>query len=288
MNKQLKSVIFVLSLVLSGFGLSAQNSVGISPNNAPSDPSAILDVQSTNQGVLIPRMTQIQRDAIASPATGLMIYQTDNTPGFYYNAGTPTVKDWKAIGGAGGSTFPNVEVSDKATANQTITDKANANPPTFSTLLFSGTNSTNASLSSGNTWNGNTFTVGAGNAGWYQVSAQVVGVQTTGSNTNMVTSTGIIFILDKNNFVSNTPGLQQAPVHASSSTNNTQYPLAISTNAQTVLTGGNYFRNANTINTVVYLAAGDFITLRGVSISQTLNAITSNDGSTRIEIVRVK
>ena len=41
-----------------------------------------------------PRMTQTQRDAIASPATGLLIYQTDNTPGFYYDGAA-----WTAISG---------------------------------------------------------------------------------------------------------------------------------------------------------------------------------------------
>ncbi len=46
--------------------------------------SSLLEMKSTSKGLLIPRMTQAQRDAIASPAEGLMIYQTDGTPGFYY------------------------------------------------------------------------------------------------------------------------------------------------------------------------------------------------------------
>lgn len=46
--------------------------------------SAMLEVTSTNRGMLLPRMTQAQRDAITSPASGLLIYQTDATPGFYY------------------------------------------------------------------------------------------------------------------------------------------------------------------------------------------------------------
>src|SRR5947207_15378134 len=50
--------------------------------------SSLLDVTSTSKGVLIPRMTKTQRDAIASPATGLMIFQTNNTPGFYYYSGS--------------------------------------------------------------------------------------------------------------------------------------------------------------------------------------------------------
>ncbi len=51
-------------------------SVGI--NNAAPDPSAALDVMSTNQGVLVPRMTVSQRNAIVSPALGLLIYNIDD------------------------------------------------------------------------------------------------------------------------------------------------------------------------------------------------------------------
>ncbi|HYK44483.1 MAG TPA: tail fiber domain-containing protein [Parafilimonas sp.] len=50
--------------------------------------SASLDITSTSKGILIPRMTQAQRNAIVSPATGLMIFQTNNTPGFYFYNGT--------------------------------------------------------------------------------------------------------------------------------------------------------------------------------------------------------
>ena len=47
------------------------------------DSSAILDINSMSQGMLIPRMTMIQRDLIAEPATSLLIYQSDESPGFY-------------------------------------------------------------------------------------------------------------------------------------------------------------------------------------------------------------
>ncbi len=52
------------------------------------DASSALDITSTTKGLLIPRMTNVQRDAISSPATGLMIYQTDGTVGFYYYNGS--------------------------------------------------------------------------------------------------------------------------------------------------------------------------------------------------------
>ena len=77
--------IFLTFLFLS-FSLISISQVGIGisiPN-----PSAQLDVTSTTRGFLIPRMTEVQRDAIVSPATGLMIYPTDNTPGYYSYNGT--------------------------------------------------------------------------------------------------------------------------------------------------------------------------------------------------------
>lgn len=68
--------------------------VGIGTTNP--DPTAKLDITSTSGGVLVPRMTLTQRNAITSPATGLLIYQTDNTAGFYYYDGSA----WKSIAGA--------------------------------------------------------------------------------------------------------------------------------------------------------------------------------------------
>ena len=50
--------------------------------------SAALAVESTQQGILLPRMTLEERDSIENPATSLLIFQTDDTPGFYYYNGT--------------------------------------------------------------------------------------------------------------------------------------------------------------------------------------------------------
>lgn len=66
--------------------------VGIGTTNP--NPSAAVDIASTDKGLLIPQMTTVQRIAIANPATGLLIIQTDGVPGFYYNAGTPSTPDW--------------------------------------------------------------------------------------------------------------------------------------------------------------------------------------------------
>ncbi len=68
-----------LSLLLClGFNLiHGQNQgVSISPNGAAPDPSAMLDIQSTTGGVLFPRMTEAQRNAIAAPQEGLFVFNT--------------------------------------------------------------------------------------------------------------------------------------------------------------------------------------------------------------------
>ncbi|HXB11999.1 MAG TPA: hypothetical protein VNZ45_08445, partial [Bacteroidia bacterium] len=69
-----------------GYGLNiyGQNSVEIGNAGAP-DASAVLDMGSTTQGVLIPRMSTTQRLAIASPANGLQVYDNTLNVLFYYN-----------------------------------------------------------------------------------------------------------------------------------------------------------------------------------------------------------
>lgn len=69
-------LIFITSTSICAF-----SQVGIG-TNTPNN-SAMLDVQSTSKGLLTPRMTITQRNGIASPQTGLLIYQTDGLTGFY-------------------------------------------------------------------------------------------------------------------------------------------------------------------------------------------------------------
>jgi len=52
------------------------------------DASAIVDIQSTTQGFLPPRMTTTERDAISTPAAGLMVYNTTTNKAQCYNGST--------------------------------------------------------------------------------------------------------------------------------------------------------------------------------------------------------
>jgi hypothetical protein len=96
-----KTILIAISYILSaGFQMiNAQavetSNVGI--NTTTPHASAALDIVSTTQGILVPRMTASQRGLISSPATGLMVYQSDAPAGFYFYTGTA----WTQLGATG-------------------------------------------------------------------------------------------------------------------------------------------------------------------------------------------
>ncbi|MBC8172285.1 MAG: hypothetical protein H7X71_00140, partial [Chitinophagales bacterium] len=81
--------------------------------------SAILEMQSTTKGMLVPRMTKAQRDAIATPATGLLVFQTNSQPGFYYYSGAA----WAAVSPKGANT----DLSNLSAAGTSINQSLNPN-----------------------------------------------------------------------------------------------------------------------------------------------------------------
>jgi len=80
--------LFITVVFLSTQQAQAQ-SVAINTDGSTANASALLDVKSTQKGVLVPRMSRTERNAIVSPATGLLIYQSSpDSIGFYYYDGT--------------------------------------------------------------------------------------------------------------------------------------------------------------------------------------------------------
>ncbi|HRX95862.1 MAG TPA: hypothetical protein P5514_02860 [Bacteroidales bacterium] len=73
----------LLIAITTTLGLSAQ--VSINTTGADPDGSAMLDVKSTDKGMLIPRMTTAQRTAIASPATGLLVFDNEMGSFWFYS-----------------------------------------------------------------------------------------------------------------------------------------------------------------------------------------------------------
>ena len=83
----MKAIFTLLLCVIWSIGYT-QEGVAINNNGSAPNASAILDLQSTNKGFLVPRMTQSQKVGVATPSLGLLIYQTDGIPGFYYFSGS--------------------------------------------------------------------------------------------------------------------------------------------------------------------------------------------------------
>lgn len=77
-------IYILLAFCFSSLFMNAQIGIGTTTPNT----SAALDVTSTNKGILAPRMTAAQKTAIITPATGLLIYQTDGAAGFWFYNGT--------------------------------------------------------------------------------------------------------------------------------------------------------------------------------------------------------
>ncbi|MEP7238513.1 MAG: hypothetical protein ABI685_11630 [Ferruginibacter sp.] len=79
-------LIAIILIVLTPF-VSFSQSLSINTDGSNADVSAMLDVKSTTKGLLIPRMSRTERDAIAAPATGLLIFQNapDSIGYYYYN-----------------------------------------------------------------------------------------------------------------------------------------------------------------------------------------------------------
>ncbi|MEE9348598.1 MAG: tail fiber domain-containing protein [Flavobacteriaceae bacterium] len=114
-----------LLIILVPFIILAQVGIGtITPNI-----SSELEINSTTGGLLIPRMTFAQRNAIATPATSLLIYQTNLISGYYFYNGTA----WQLLNNDNywQRTGTNLDV---ATANDDIVFNSDDTSITFATV----------------------------------------------------------------------------------------------------------------------------------------------------------
>lgn len=153
--KKMKASTLLLAVIcFLSFNAKAQVGVG---TTSP-DGSAQLDIVSNEKGILIPRLTAIQRVSIPSPAEGLLIYQSDAPIGFYFYNGST----WTRL----------VSTSDVITPALTSGYAANTSGSTIAVLL-GGSNVPlpNAqNFTSGITINGSNSIFTITNAGRYQIS----------------------------------------------------------------------------------------------------------------------
>jgi hypothetical protein len=132
MNNYLKVAILLSFIYNISF---AQVGIGTTSPNA----SSILDISSTTAGLLAPRMSAAQKTAIVSPATGLLIYQTDGTTGFYYYNGS----SWVTFTSVSAYTFTNGLTNTAGTVKLggALTGSTTVSIPSSYDLTFQGTTS---------------------------------------------------------------------------------------------------------------------------------------------------
>ncbi|HTA83602.1 MAG TPA: collagen-like protein [Bacteroidia bacterium] len=88
-----KKALFILQFIFIGSRLIGQG-VGIGSTSITPDASSILELRSTSQGLLIPRMNTVQMNSITSPAASLIIFNTDSSCFCFYNANTTS---WQSL-----------------------------------------------------------------------------------------------------------------------------------------------------------------------------------------------
>ena len=87
----MKLLLQIVFLILTTHLLNAQIGIG----TAVPASSSLLDIESNSKGLLIPRMIESDRLAINPAANGLLVYQTDEVPGFYYY--DHTIPSWQSL-----------------------------------------------------------------------------------------------------------------------------------------------------------------------------------------------
>lgn len=126
-----KSVLLLASALILSASINAQdNGVSISSGSSVADPTAMLDVQSTTKGILIPRLTTVERDAIVNPATSLIIYNSTDLSFQYFDG-----SNWKVIGDQESS------IENMASSDLTFTENRSHNLNGNKLIIDAETNS---------------------------------------------------------------------------------------------------------------------------------------------------
>jgi len=183
----------LLVLLLIATQVALGQGVGI--NTATPHSSAMLDVVSTNKGVLIPRMTAAQRGAITLPAAGLLVYQTDAPAGFWYYDGATwrhlTTGGWLLTGNTGTNAGTNFVGTTDAQALTFRTNNTSRFQIANGDQVFAMADGTAAAPFY--SWSANT------NMGLFRPAANVLGFSTSGTERMRILANGQVSINEANN-----------------------------------------------------------------------------------------
>jgi len=112
--KKMKRFPYLIILILVFHHSLYSQGVGICDDYIVADPSSILELRSTTQGVLVPRVTTTQRDSIVSPANGLLIFNTSTSSFNFHHEG------WRIIGAYGAHGHSSTDAGSNVITTSTV------------------------------------------------------------------------------------------------------------------------------------------------------------------------
>jgi hypothetical protein len=249
-----KTLLLAIVVIFTTTVTNAQSNLGV--GTATPDASAKLDVTSTNQGILVPRMTTAARNAIAAPAKGLMVYDS-TLKVFYYHDGTA----WAAVGGTPSAGATLQLVATKTTGTQTLANANGTNTGDLVTFNSVVTTPTSGSYSTST----NAYTAAV--AGLYFIQASTR-CEDNATSTNTLNQYLYVDI--------NGGGL--------SSVSNV-LPLYIASSPGNMPAGS---KGRGYVGVMVYLNATDVVTIKGLSANSFVAGTNlKTDGSTRFMVVKM-
>lgn len=134
-------------LIMISWPIVSWAQVGV--NNPNPDPSAMLDITANNRGLLIPRLTTPQRDAISAPGRSLLVFDTTDGKFYFYDGGQwYALNELVRIAGSNDVSLPtgNLTIGGNITSTGNVSSGGlnvsgfanNALVPTGSIVMWSG------------------------------------------------------------------------------------------------------------------------------------------------------
>jgi trimeric autotransporter adhesin len=285
----MKSV-WMFFLLMAVFPLTGLGQMGVGTSSP--DGSSMLDVSSTTKGLLVPRMTASQRNAISSPATGLLVFVIDDNT-FYFRANSAWIPVLSTLQGDGqwitsGSNIysgvsGNVGIGTTSPGQQLELTKSFKMPLTTSSLLgilYKGDNpflhDFKYSINDGNNVflgiNSGNFTMGGGpsycassnvGVGINTLHALSLGYENTAVGANCMSSTANGY----ENVAMGNYALQANISGARNTSLGNFSSLSNSTGNRNTVVGwsANYYNQQGVMNTIIGVEAGRGSSLRDIS-----------------------
>ena len=310
MFKSLPKFFFLWFCFAFAMQVQAQN-VGINADNSTPHASAMLDVKSTDKGVLIPRMTAAQRALIAAPATGLLVYQTDGTDGFYFYNGTA----WVSLSGGSDNLGNHTAIT---TLDMASNDIMNAATVTAASAVIAGNTypsntGTNGQVLTTNGAGGLTWATSAAGGSKVVLLAELGTAQTLNPAVSVVNPSVVRFTniqvavppaigswRGDSTFVCNSAGIYEisCQLTSSSTSGGTPVPAVELNNITTQRIYGTLssapssfqanYKSRGSLHAVIRLNINDELKIKAHNTSPTINAPLNADMSSRLSIIKLE